>query len=108
MSAPVFLLLERERRIPGRTKSAGHGEKLRNKDLLQSKENALGRSPEGVLHTLKFKPRLKEVPEELVVDLVVILHLGHLNKSAQIARAAVRRSPLQFRIAGLDVGAEQL
>ena len=33
--------------------------------------------------------RLKEVPEELVVDLVVILNFGGLDESAEVARTAV-------------------
>ncbi len=48
---------------------------------------------------------LELVPEELVVDLVVVLHFGRLHKRAKRACAAIRRGLLQVRIASLHVRA---
>src|SRR5271170_5388519 len=49
---------------------------------------------------------LEQIPEELVVDLVVILDLRSLHEGAKIARTAVRRRFLEVGIAALDVGAD--
>ncbi len=46
--------------------------------------------------------------EELVVDLVVVLHLRRLDKGAQQARATVRRGLFEVGVAALHVLAEQL
>src|SRR5947209_7218669 len=51
---------------------------------------------------------LEQVPQELVVDVVVILHLGRLHKGSQQTRAAVRRRLLQICVATLHVFAEKL
>src|SRR6266403_468179 len=51
---------------------------------------------------------LEEVPQKLVVDFMVKLHLGSLHNRAQVSRAAVGGTALQVNVAGLDVGAEKL
>src|SRR5271166_419278 len=51
---------------------------------------------------------LEHVPEELVVDLVVILDFRWFDEGAEVAGAAVRGSFLQVGVAALDVLAEQL
>src|SRR5260370_26128920 len=53
------------------------------------------------------KRLLEQVPEELVVNLVVILHLGSLYHCAEGTRATIRGDALQLRVAALDVGAKQ-
>jgi hypothetical protein len=49
---------------------------------------------------------LEQVPEELVVDLVVVLDFGALDEGAEIVGAAVGGSALQFRIARLYIRAQ--
>ena len=61
----------------------------------------------GLLEVGWFRS-LEQVPEELVVDLVVVLHFRRLDEGAQQARAAVGRGLLQVGVAALDVVAEQL
>ncbi len=51
---------------------------------------------------------LEQIPQELVVDLVVELHFLRLDESPQRARAAIGRSLFQVRIARLHVFAEKL
>ena len=51
---------------------------------------------------------LEHIPEELVVDFVVVLHFRRLHERAQQPRAAVGRGLLQVRVAALHVLAEQL
>src|SRR5271166_1407054 len=51
---------------------------------------------------------LEQVPQRLVVDLVVILHLGAFDEGSQCARAAVSGGLFQFGIAALHVSAENL
>ena len=51
---------------------------------------------------------LEHVPQELVVNVVMVLDLGYLDKGSQQASATVRRSLLQVCIASLDVRAQQL
>ena len=48
---------------------------------------------------------LKQVPQELVVDVVVVLHLGRLHESPEQAWAAIGGGLLQVGIARFDVGA---
>ena len=52
-------------------------------------------------------PRLKLIPQVLVVDIMVVLQLGRLHKGAQQTRAAVSGSFLQFRVALLYIGSQQ-
>src|SRR5260370_2154880 len=51
---------------------------------------------------------LEQVPQELVVDVVVILHLGRFDKSSEQTRTAVRRRLLQVCVASLHVFTEKL
>src|SRR6267378_3813786 len=51
---------------------------------------------------------LKQVPEELVVYLVVILHFGSFHKRAQSTRTAIRGGLLQVRVASLHVFTQKL
>src|SRR3984957_4690383 len=51
---------------------------------------------------------LEQVPEELVVDVVVILHLGRLHEGSQQTRTAVRRCLLQISIAAFYVFTQQI
>src|SRR5271165_6380858 len=51
---------------------------------------------------------LELVPEELVIDVVVILHFWRLHESSQEARTTVRGSLLQVSIASFHICAEQL
>ena len=51
---------------------------------------------------------LEQVPERLVVDRVVELHLGAFDEGSQLARRTVGDGLLQFRIAALHVGAQNL
>src|SRR5271165_4419786 len=51
---------------------------------------------------------LEEVPEELVVDLVVVLDFGGFDEGAEGAGTAVGGGMFQIGIAGFDVGAEKL
>lgn len=46
---------------------------------------------------------LEQVPEELVVNVVVILHFGRLHKRSQLARTTIGGRLLQVRIAPFDV-----
>src|SRR5882762_4901712 len=68
----------------------------------------LRRSGRGrpLLHSLPLC--LEHVPEELVVDLVVVLHFGSLNESSQQARTTIRRGLLEVGVAALDVFTEKL
>src|SRR5579863_962812 len=49
---------------------------------------------------------LEQIPQELVVDLVVVLHLGWLDDGAQQPRAAVRRRLFQIGETLLHVRAQ--
>jgi len=51
---------------------------------------------------------LEEVPQELVVDLMVVLHFGGFDEGAERARAAIGGSAFQVGVAAFDVGAEEL
>src|SRR5262249_27396060 len=51
---------------------------------------------------------LKQIPQKLVIHVVVILHLGRFHEGTQQARAAVGRGLLQVDVAGLHVRAEHL
>jgi hypothetical protein len=51
---------------------------------------------------------LEEVPEELVVDLVVVLDFGRFDEGAEGAGAAIGGSAFEIGVAALDVGAEEL
>src|SRR4029077_295395 len=50
---------------------------------------------------------LEQIPQELVIDLVVILNFGGFHESAEMARAAVRRRLLQFRVTAFHIFAQQ-
>src|ERR1700733_12277709 len=50
---------------------------------------------------------LEQVPEELVIDIVMVLHLGSLHKSPEQARAAVGSSLFQIGVAALHIFAEK-
>src|SRR5882757_4899987 len=50
---------------------------------------------------------LEQIPKELVVDFVVILHLGRFDESTQLTRTAVRRSLFEISIASLHVRSEK-
>src|SRR5712664_1613845 len=50
---------------------------------------------------------LEQIPKELVVDFVVILHLGRFDESTQLTRTAVRRSLFEISIAALHVRSEK-
>src|SRR3954471_5119115 len=50
--------------------------------------------------------RLEQVPEGLVVDLVVELHFGSLDEGAEVASAAVGGSLLEIGETALHIGAE--
>src|ERR1700719_453283 len=50
-----------------------------------------------------FERRLKQIPEELIVNLVVVLHFRCLHERAQQTRAAISRRLLQFRITAFHV-----
>src|SRR5205085_6117242 len=50
---------------------------------------------------------LEQIPEELVVDFVVELHLLRFHNRAEGPRTAIRGRALHFRITGLDVGAQE-
>src|SRR5215471_2731182 len=60
----------------------------------------------GLLQRLA-KPLLKQVPEELVVHFVVILHFRRFDKGTQAARATVRRRSLQIRVPRFHVRTQQ-
>jgi hypothetical protein len=49
---------------------------------------------------------LEQVPQELVVDLVVVLHLGRLDEGSQRAWAAVRGGLFQIGIPSFHVFAQ--
>jgi hypothetical protein len=49
---------------------------------------------------------LKHIPQELVINLVVILNFGFLHKSTQQPGAPIRAGLLQVRIPALDVLAQ--
>src|SRR5262249_40949545 len=51
---------------------------------------------------------LEQVPKKLVVDIVVILHLGCLDEGSQQPRAAISRCLFQVRIAHFDVVTKNL
>ena len=51
---------------------------------------------------------LEQVPERLVIDLVVVLHLGGLDKGSQIARGAIGRGLLEIDETALHVFAQDL
>ena len=46
-----------------------------------------------------FQDRLEQVPQELVVDIVVVLDLGGLDERSQQARAAIGRGLFQIGVA---------
>ena len=52
-------------------------------------------------------PVLKQVPEELVVDVVVVLDFGCLNKASQKARATIGSILLELAVALLHICAKQ-
>ncbi len=52
--------------------------------------------------------RLEQVPEELVVNLVMVLHLWRFHERAQRSRATVSRRSLQIRVATFHVGTKKL
>ena len=56
----------------------------------------------------KVKTDSEHVPQELVIDVVVILHLLRLDEGPQETRAAVGGGLLQVGVAALDVLTEQL
>src|SRR6266567_1126031 len=56
---------------------------------------------------LQHSERLEEIPEQLIVDVVVELHLRRLDDRAQQAGAAVRRSLLQIGVASLHIRSQQ-
>src|SRR5258707_11647688 len=64
----------------------------------------LGSIPIRSLHKLRS---LEQIPKELVVDFVVILHLGRFDESTQLTRTAVRRSLFEISIAPLHVRSEK-
>jgi len=49
---------------------------------------------------------LKQIPEELVVDVVVILHLGRFHERSQQTRTPIGGSLLQIRVPALHIFAE--
>src|SRR6202162_3694816 len=51
---------------------------------------------------------LEQVPKELVVDVVVILHLGRLHEGSQQTRTAVCRRLLQISVAAFHVFTEKI
>src|SRR6266404_7483844 len=51
---------------------------------------------------------LEQVPEELVVNLMVVLHFRRFHECPKRARAAVRGSAFQVRETSLYIGAQQL
>src|SRR5215471_8906389 len=51
--------------------------------------------------------RLEQIPEELIVDFVVILHFGRLYERSEEARAAIGRGLLQVAVPSLYVCAEK-
>lgn len=53
------------------------------------------------------KSALEEVPEELVVNLVVVLDFGGFDEGAEGAGAAVGGSAFEIGVAAFDVGAEE-
>src|SRR5208283_1399245 len=55
----------------------------------------------------KWCNRLKQIPQELVVHLVVELYFGCLDNRAQQARAAVGGCLLQVGVASLHIFAEE-
>src|ERR1700737_653447 len=55
----------------------------------------------------KKKNRLEEVPEERIVDLVVVLNFGGFDESAEGAGKAIRGGLFQIGIPSLDVGSEK-
>src|SRR4029077_9177938 len=55
-----------------------------------------------------LRPSLEEVPEELVVHFVVVLHFRRFYKRAKRPWATVGGSAFQIGIAALHVRAEQL
>jgi hypothetical protein len=60
----------------------------------------------NIFESLTRHRALEQVPEELVVHLVVILHFLRLDESAQCARAAVGGRALQIGIAVFHIGAD--
>src|SRR5205807_9716293 len=57
--------------------------------------------------TLQSKCGLEQVPEELVVNLVMELNFLRLDDGAEGSRAAIGGGALQFSVTGFDVGAEK-
>src|SRR5260370_25838190 len=62
----------------------------------------------GFPHRSGQSKGLKQVPQKLVVNVVVILHFRRFYERAQQARAAVGRGLLQVEVAVLHVFAEEL
>src|SRR4051794_29473851 len=63
----------------------------------------------SIVRIRKRRPRgLKQVPQKLVVDIVVVLHFGRFHECAELARAAIGGGAFQIGIALLDVLAEDL
>ena len=64
------------------------------------------RNCEG-LSKIASQPLLEEIPEQLVVHIVMELNLRSLDDRTQQPRAPVRRSLLQIGIPGLNILTEQ-
>jgi hypothetical protein len=67
---------------------------------LNHNPGALGGGPTSIF--------LEQIPEVLVIYIVVILNFGRLHECAQQARTAIRRGPLQVGITALNIGAQKL
>src|SRR5882762_4347886 len=50
---------------------------------------------------------LEQIPKELVVNFVVILHFGRFDESTQLTRTTVGRSLFEISIASLHVRSEK-
>jgi hypothetical protein len=55
---------------------------------------------------LLYDENLKQIPEELIVDVVVILHLGRLHESSQQTGTAIGGRLLQVGVTSLYIFAE--
>jgi hypothetical protein len=72
--------------------------------FISSEKNALAEY-QGVLWWNGFV--LEQIPEELVVDLMVELHLWRFDEGPQRARAAIRGGLLQIGVTPLNIFAEK-
>src|SRR5690242_11609872 len=87
-----------------------HGKPARRPAETLAQQAKAPRSDQGAAKPQPSGPRLrlKQVPEELVVYLVVVLHLGRFVEGSKGPRAPICRSTLQIGKARLHVGPQKL